>query len=53
MQLCLLLVALAAAAFAEDLPQGQIVDPVKCAADQSQTYALYLPSQYSPDRPGT
>jgi pimeloyl-ACP methyl ester carboxylesterase len=24
---------------------------VKCAADQSQTYALYLPSHYSPDRP--
>ncbi len=36
---------------AEDLPRGQIIDPVKCAADQSQTYALYLPSHYSADRP--
>ena len=35
---------------AEDLPRGQIIDPIKCAADQSQTYALYLPSNYSPDR---
>ena len=35
---------------AEDFPHGQIIDPVKCAADQSQTYALYLPSHFSPDR---
>jgi predicted esterase len=28
-----------------------ITDPVRCAADPSQTYALYLPSNYSPDRP--
>jgi len=27
-----------------------ITDPVRCAADPSQTYALYLPSNYSPDR---
>jgi pimeloyl-ACP methyl ester carboxylesterase len=53
MRLCLPLFALAAAAFAEDLPRGQIVDPVKCAAGQSQTYALYLPSHYSPDRPSS
>jgi pimeloyl-ACP methyl ester carboxylesterase len=33
-----------------DLRNGQIIDPVKCAADPSQTYALYLPSHYSPDR---
>jgi pimeloyl-ACP methyl ester carboxylesterase len=37
-------------AFAQEFPQGQIIDPVKCAADASQTYALYLPSRYSPDR---
>ena len=32
------------------MPRGQIVDEVKCAADPSQSYALYLPSNYSPDR---
>ena len=47
-----LLIALACALLsAEDFPHGQIIDPVKCAADQSQTYALYLPSNYSADRP--
>jgi len=46
-----LFLALAATALlAEDLPRGQIIDPVRCAADPSQTYALYLPSHYSPDR---
>jgi pimeloyl-ACP methyl ester carboxylesterase len=33
-----------------DVRIGQIVDPIKCSADQSQTYALYLPSHYSPAR---
>lgn len=37
-------------AYAQDLPKGQIVDEVKCKADESQTYALYLPSGYTPDR---
>jgi len=41
---------LAVAANAEDLPRGQIVDTVRCAADPSQNYALYLPSHYSPDK---
>jgi hypothetical protein len=36
---------------AQDFPRGTIVDDVKCAADASQSYALYLPSAYSPDRP--
>jgi pimeloyl-ACP methyl ester carboxylesterase len=35
---------------AQDLPRGQIVDEVKCAGDPTQSYALYLPSTYSPDR---
>jgi len=35
---------------AQALPSGTIVDDVKCAADQTQSYALYLPSQYTPDR---
>jgi poly(3-hydroxybutyrate) depolymerase len=36
---------------AQDLPRGQIVDEVRCAGDPTQSYALYLPSSYSPDRP--
>jgi predicted esterase len=39
-----------AAAGAQDLPRGSIVDAVACATDASQTYALYLPSSYSRDR---
>jgi hypothetical protein len=35
---------------AQDPPRGQIVADVKCAADPSQSYSLYLPSNYSPDR---
>lgn len=31
-------------------PRGIVVDPVKCADDPAQTYALYLPSTYSPER---
>ena len=39
------------AAFAADLPPaGKISDDIKCAAEPSQSYALYLPSNYSPDR---
>jgi predicted esterase len=36
---------------AADLPPaGKITDDVKCSADPSQSYALYLPSTYTPDR---
>ena len=35
---------------APDLPVGQIVADVRCQADASQGYALYLPSGYTPDR---
>ncbi|HLK22298.1 MAG TPA: hypothetical protein VKT81_25300 [Bryobacteraceae bacterium] len=38
------------AAYAEDLPLGKIIDEVKCAAEPSQSYALYLPSNYSASR---
>lgn len=38
------------ATYAEDLPLGKIIDEVKCASDPSQSYALYLPSNYSPNR---
>ncbi|HYL72915.1 MAG TPA: hypothetical protein VEU96_01865 [Bryobacteraceae bacterium] len=46
----LLLGFLALAASAEDLPLGRITDSVKCAADPSESYALYVPSNYSPNR---
>jgi predicted esterase len=36
--------------YAEDLPTGRIIDEVKCASDPSQSYALYLPSNYSAGR---
>jgi poly(3-hydroxybutyrate) depolymerase len=41
---------LAALARADDLPRGQIVDSVACAADATQRYVLYLPSNYSSSR---
>lgn len=33
-----------------EIRKGQIVDKVVCANDPNQSYALYLPSNYSPDR---
>jgi hypothetical protein len=45
---CLLLVA--SAARAQGLQRGVIIDRVECAHDPAQTYALYLPSTYTPDR---
>jgi tetratricopeptide (TPR) repeat protein len=35
----------------EELPRGQIVDKVECAADSPQSYALYLPSGYARTHP--
>jgi poly(3-hydroxybutyrate) depolymerase len=43
----ILLGALAGVAFSQDLTPGQIVDSVKCLADASESYTLYLPSNYS------
>jgi dienelactone hydrolase len=39
-----------AGASAQDLPRGTIVDDVTCAGDAAQSYALYVPSTYSPGR---
>jgi hypothetical protein len=36
---------------AQDIPRGTIVDNIPCVSDPAQTYALYVPSSYSPDRP--
>ncbi|HUI80112.1 MAG TPA: hypothetical protein VLY24_19425 [Bryobacteraceae bacterium] len=44
------LLAAAGVACAQDLPRGQIIADVKCTADPTQSYALYLPSNYTPDR---
>ncbi len=52
---CRIIVALvvwlwASHAAAQALERGKVIDGVQCAADPSQTYALYLPSTYSSDR---
>jgi dienelactone hydrolase len=50
---CLLLAAAQSppAADAPDLPRGQVVGKVACKSNPGQSYALYLPSRYVPDRP--
>ncbi|MBV9923613.1 MAG: hypothetical protein JOZ96_01130 [Acidobacteria bacterium] len=35
---------------AEELPRGQVVERVATLKDPAQTYALYLPSNYTPER---
>ncbi|MGC4056079.1 MAG: hypothetical protein QM757_45315 [Paludibaculum sp.] len=43
--------ALAVAALsAADLPRGQVIDRVEVLGNERQTYALFLPSNYSADR---
>jgi poly(3-hydroxybutyrate) depolymerase len=37
-------------ALAADLPAGEIIDRVTCAADPSQSYALFVPADYTPSR---
>jgi poly(3-hydroxybutyrate) depolymerase len=49
LRLSALLLAIQAAT-GTSLPIGQTIPEVVCAADPSQSYALYLPSNYSPDR---
>lgn len=44
------LLLFAATLAAEDLPRGQVVPRVPVAANPDHSYALYLPSAYSPDR---
>jgi hypothetical protein len=34
----------------QEIPRGTVVDDVRCVADASQGYALYVPSDYTPDR---
>ena len=35
---------------AQELPRGVVIDDVKCADDAAQSYSLFLPSAYRPDR---
>ncbi|MGE0812411.1 MAG: hypothetical protein AB7O28_01625 [Vicinamibacterales bacterium] len=51
LQVALVWLVAGTGAFAQDLPRGTIVDTVACADDPAETYALYLPSGYTPDRP--
>jgi dienelactone hydrolase len=48
--IAVLLVGAAGASSAQNPAPGRIADDVKCVADSSQSYALYLPSGYAPDR---
>ncbi len=41
------------AAPAQAIQPGTVSDPVQCANDPAQSYALFLPSSYSPDRKWT
>lgn len=43
-------VALAAATQADPPTKGQVTDRIVCVGDAKQSYALYLPSNYSPTR---
>jgi predicted esterase len=49
MLLLLLLLARSPQAIPQ-LPAGQIIPDVKCSADPSQSYALFLPPNYTPER---
>ncbi len=43
-------ILLAAAASAQDLPRGVIVDDLQCKDNPAQHYALYLPTSFTPGR---
>ncbi|HEY9420373.1 MAG TPA: hypothetical protein VIW92_03080, partial [Thermoanaerobaculia bacterium] len=47
----LFIVLLATPAPAADLPRGQIIPKLASAAAPDQSYSLYLPSNYTPERP--
>ncbi|MFN7929997.1 MAG: hypothetical protein U0Y68_19165 [Blastocatellia bacterium] len=47
----LLLAATAVLAQPKALPTGQVIEKVSCQSDASQSYALYLPARYTPEKP--
>ena len=34
----------------DELPRGQVIENVTCKADSQQSYSLFLPSRYAPDK---
>jgi dienelactone hydrolase len=44
------MLVVAALAPAQQLPTGQIIDEVQCVSEPGQSYALFLPSNYTPER---
>lgn len=46
----LLIALLAAAAAAQNLPRGAVVEKVVVQTDPTQSYALYIPTYYNPER---
>lgn len=46
----LLILSVCCAADAQELPPGKPIDVVICQSDRNQSYALYIPSSYAPDR---
>ena len=47
----LVMAGVTAEARAQELVKGTVLADVKCVADATESYALYVPSTYSPDRP--
>lgn len=37
---------------AQDIPRGTLIEDIKCAADATESYALYVPSTYAAVRNG-
>ena len=48
--LATLLACLTPLAQTQDLPVSKVIERVVCLKDASQSYALYLPPDYTPDR---
>ncbi|HYE75428.1 MAG TPA: hypothetical protein VEF04_18935, partial [Blastocatellia bacterium] len=46
----LVLSYVAADCVAQELPKGRVIDRIACLADPSQSYALYLPANYTEAR---
>lgn len=47
---CVLMVPTAVVGFAAQIPTGQVLEKVACTDNPAQTYALYLPTNFSGDR---
>lgn len=48
-----LVLAGAPSAWAQELAKGTVLDDVRCAEDQTESYALYVPTTYAPERQST